>query len=315
VFTNCQHITLKLNGTTVGECDVAPYDAPAFTLNFVPGVLEVIGIKDGKSYTDSLHTAGKAVALRQDLILPCETDVDIGIIEVSAMDENGILCANDHRRIRLCMTAGDIIGVGNGNPTDGEYEQKPMEYRYFHLRSFETEYGIYTVPPKQENVYIYSPFHAEDRQTFQREEKQEKYDDDYRDIAKREEVSRTEPPKEYTFVNRCQLTQAYEYLEFERLYGKATVYIDGTEVGNNLAGTSANNRPFRFYCHIPAGYHEIKVVTALSAGTVGGMSGYVRFGKAVNQNLWEVNLFGGKARVFVKYNGTYALDTAYCKND
>ena len=315
VFTNCEHITLKLNGKTVGEQDVAPYDAPEFTLDFVPGVLEVTGVKDGKTYTDTLRTAGKAAAITQSLVLPCETDEDIGIVEISAVDENGILCADDHRRVALHMTAGDIVGVGNGNPTDAEYEQKPEEYRHFHIRSFETEYGIYTVPPKQENVYIYSPFHCEDRQTFYREAYLENYDDDYRDVAKRESVSRTEPAKTYTFVNRSDLTQDYTYLEFERLYGKATVYLDGVEVGNNLAGTSANNRPFRFYCQIPAGHHEVKVVTTISDGTVGGMSGYVRFGKQVNRNKWEVDLFGGKARIFVKYKDAYRLSTAFCEND
>jgi hypothetical protein len=40
----------------------------------------------------------------------------------------------------------------------------------------------------------------------------------------------------------------FEYVEFERLYGKATVYLNDVEIGNNLKGSSKNNRPYRFYC-------------------------------------------------------------------
>lgn len=317
VFTNCEHITLKLNGKVIADQDVEAYDAPEFTIDYEPGVLEVVGVKNGVTYTDTLKTSGKAVSVAQELILPCEKDGDIGIIEIRAVDKDGLICFDNNQRIALDMTLGDIVGVGNGDPNDGEYEQKPEESRYFDIRSFEADYGLYSVPPRQENIYTYSPFRTEDDQVRYREEYNPVHCDDYRDITTRRDIRYVHEPKEYTFVSRCVPTQSFAYLEFERLYGKATVYIDGVAVGNTTTGTfggNTNNRPYRFYADIQPGRHEIKVVTTLNDGTLGGMSGYCRLGKTVNKNKWEINLFNGKARLFVKYDGSYALKADFCED-
>ena len=311
VFTNCEHITLKLNGRVIGDCDVAKFDAPEFTLDFMPGILEAEGIRNGVKYTDSVATAGAPAIITQSLVLPCENPADIGIIEIAAVDENGNVCADCARKVDLAFTGGDILGVGNGNPMDDGYEQKPTEEEYFHIRSFEADFGHYPVPPKQENSYMYSPYKADHKLTSWVEPYGERWEDDQRRLMGGKGALKMHLPQEITFVHRCDLSEDFSYLEFERLYGKATVYLDGVEIGKNFTSTSTDNRPFRFYCDARAGSHEIKVVTKLTDGTLGGMSGYVRFGKEVNRNNWTVSMYGGKARVMVRYRGSYTLETKF----
>ena len=209
------------------------------------------------------------------------------------------------------MLGGDIVGVANGDPMDFAYEQKPEEYEYFYIRAFETEYGHYPIPPKQGNSYMYSPYRAEHKVVLTHEKTPDRFEDDYREVAGKIPARRVHAPRTFTFTNRCDLRTDFAYLEFERLHGSATVYLDGEKIGTNITSTSKDNRPFRFYKEISAGYHEIKVVSTLEDGTAGGMSGYVRFGKVVNKNNWSVDLYGGKARVFVKYKDSYALHTKF----
>ena len=311
VFTNCSHITLKLNGQVVGQQDVVRYDAPEFTLDFVPGILEAEGVRDGITFTDSVVTGGMPAGITQSLVLPCEKQADIGIIEVAAVDEKGNLCADCTRKVALHFTGGDILGVGNGDPNDAGYEQKPPEEEYFPMYAFESDFGHYPVPPKAGNGYMYAPEKAEHKLTVSFEPHNDRFEDDFRRVAGGRYDMVMQKPREITYTHCCELSEGYAYLEFERLHGKATVYLDGVELGKNFTSTSTDNRPFRFYCDVTAGPHEIKVVSTLPGGMLGGMSGYVRFGKEVNRNNWSVRLYGGKARVMVRYTGDYTLNTKW----
>ena len=64
-------------------------------------------------------------------------------------------------------------------------------------------------------------------------------------------------------------------------------------------GESRWNRPFRFYKKIKRGRHTVTVRTELSDGSIDAITGYARLGRTVTCP-WEIRLFYGKARVFVK---------------
>lgn len=315
VFTNCQHISLKLNGKLIGEMDVQRFDAPEFTLAFAPGILEAEGIRDGVKYYDCVKTADAPAKLTQSLILPCEKKEDIGIIEVQAVDSDGNLCADCGKKVDLSFAGGDIVGVGNGNPNDWDYEQKPAEYEYHYLLAFETDFGHYAIPPKEGNNYMYSPYLVDHKFSETYEPKKAGFEDDLRRLIGTVPAMRMHEKRELTFVNRCDLSRDFTYFEIERLYGSAKVYLDGVELGNTSVPdgrcASTENRPFRFYCDVKAGSHEVKIVTTLPGNQLGAVAGYVRFGTEVNKNNWTVNLYGGKARVMVKYTDNYILETKF----
>ena len=311
VFTNCEHIILKLNGLIIAEQDVQKYDAPEFSIGFAPGILEVFGIKKGIEYYDCVRTSGKPIEIRQQLILPCEKEGDIGIVELNAFDSAGVLCQDCEMQVSIELFDGDIVGVGNGNPNDCNYEQKPDEERFHYISAFETENGLYTIPQKQENIHIHMPYRSQKKKTIIHENASDFFEDDYRDVFYTFDDRHIYDSKNIVFVANCTLNEDYEYLEFERLHGEARVFLDGVEIGNNLLGFSKNNRPYRFYCNANKGNHEIKVDCTIFDGTSGGISGKVKFGKIINKNIWSLNLHGGKGRVFIKYHDTYSLKTYF----
>ena len=100
----------------------------------------------------------------------------------------------------------------------------------------------------------------------------------------------------------------FEYIEFERLGGKAEIFLNGEKLGDNFtyripgSASDNNNRPYRFYCNFREGYNEIKVVSTAAERVRDHISGYVKIGKRVEPKGQYVRLHYGKARVFAKAN-------------
>ena len=107
---------------------------------------------------------------------------------------------------------------------------------------------------------------------------------------------------EYTAVIRG--AERYEYVEFERLGGNVTVYLNGEKIGDNMSSpmtitSDKYNRPYRFYCNFKNGDNQLKVVSSRTETSAPAISGYVKVGRSV-ETPWTVKLHYGKARVFVK---------------
>ena len=100
----------------------------------------------------------------------------------------------------------------------------------------------------------------------------------------------------------------FEYIEFERLGGKAEIFVNGEKVGDNFtyrmprSSSDCFNRPHRFYCSFSEGCNEIKVISEVNETIRPHFSGYVKIGKRVEAKDQYVRLHFGKARVFVKAN-------------
>lgn len=310
-FTNCEHITLRLNGEIVAECDVEKFDAPQFKLTFIPGTLEAEGIKDGKTYRDVLRTAGEAVSAFCTPVLDCETEDDIGIIQVEGQDENGNLCPIASNMVSLSIQNGTIVGVGNGDAAWDGAEQIPDGEEVVHLRNFGVEYNgmeaTWAVPPKQPNSLNHTARWEQRHSVIWFEPKEERYEDDFRLVDNHNyKQGNYFEPKTYTYTTNFTLNKDFDYIEFQRLHGEVRVYLDGEEIGNNLRGEGTRGsvrpvRPYRFRCAPKKGEHQLKVVTTLTDNTMGAMSGYVKIGRAVPAK-WQVPLHFGLARVFVKGN-------------
>lgn len=297
-YTNCESIKLTLNGRVVAEQRVERFDAPVFELEFEPGVLEVEGIKDGKTYYDRLVTAGKTDTIKVTPILDSTDDGDISIYELEGFDRDGNPCLTAYDELELDVEGCRIVGVGNGDPSNLDYEQKLPEERSFLITALACEDGVYTIPDKAGNVkskrydWLLSP------------QKDDGFEDDYRIVAMYA-YNRT-PAKNYEYTAIIKGAEKYEYIEFERLGGNVTVYLNGEKIGHNYASpmtikSDKYNRPYRFYCSFKEGDNELKIVASRNETDFEAVSGYVKVGRYID-TPWRVKLHYGRARVFVKRN-------------
>jgi beta-galactosidase len=127
VATNAPRVRILLNGATVGEQDVAPFDMATFQVPYAPGKLEAVALKDGKEIgRDSVETSGAPARL---VLAPDRTAIagdgaDAVPVTVSAVDAQGRPVATTNLHVRFeTAGAGAIIGVGNGDPNSHEADK------------------------------------------------------------------------------------------------------------------------------------------------------------------------------------------------
>ena len=296
VFTNCQEITLYLNGKKIESKTVEQFDAPLFEIPYEAGVLSVEGIRNGKIYRDELRTAGATATVKCATVLPGKDESDTIIYQLEAYDKNGIFNPIATDNIEIKIKGGEFIGVGNGDPACLDYEQKPVDDEFIRIRTFAFENGMYSVPMKTPN----STWSRKD--WLERDETHEGLEDDFRLVAMFK--NRLPEPITYNFETTVRDVEKFEYIEFERLDGKATVYLNGKEIGNNIlthGRMPVNNvRPYRFYCKFRKGDNKIKIVSIQKESSYIPISGCVKIGRRVTDTPWTVKLHYGLARVFVK---------------
>ncbi|MBO5223793.1 MAG: DUF4982 domain-containing protein [Clostridia bacterium] len=295
VMTNCEHITLKLNGKIIEERKVEKFDEPIFELDYKKGVLEVVGTKNGNTYTDKLETSGKTNKIRTDLVLSAKTEDDIAIYELTGWDNNGRFCPLADETVEVTVRNGEIVGVGNGDPASYEIEQKMAREEAVYITSITGDGGEIPVPPKYSNVRKFR------KTAIIREDEMQGYTDGVRLIV------RTVNPSikaVETYYFKVSDVHNFEYVEFERLGGKARVYLNGKEIGNNLRSCvyadSSQSRPYRFYAKLRKGENEVKVVSERNEQSPPAVSGYIKIGRTVKDNTYQVRLHYGRARVFVR---------------
>jgi len=295
VFTNCEEITLYINGRAVESRQVARFDAPLFAVEYEPGEITVEGRRNGQTYRDTLRTAGAATEFRCLPELVGTLAEDVGIYRIEAYDAAGNFCPTATEQLALAVENGYIVGVGNGDPTCTDPEQLPLREEAIFLDTFAYDRGIYRVPEKMPNTL------RQRRDFIENEPKKPGYEDDFRTVANY--CDDRLPAEDLTFTVRFQNHGDYRYVEFERLGGAAKVYLNGELIGDNLRGrgrvSCCNIRPYRFYCRIPEGENELKVEMNWKESTGLPISGYVKVGKHTRP-AYRVRLHYGKACVFVR---------------
>jgi len=142
-YSNCDSVELFLNGKSFGvKSAIFPqqgvsvawnaYERPyvpattsdlhlSWDVPYEPGILKVIGKKDGKIVSEEVRTTSKPVAIRlsvdQDKI---DADAhDIANVKVEIIDENGLIVPDAGNLIEFKVEGeGVLIGTDNGNPQD-----------------------------------------------------------------------------------------------------------------------------------------------------------------------------------------------------
>lgn len=293
VFTNCETVTLSCNGRVVETRQIERFDAPLFTLPYVPGTVTVEGVRKGVTFRDELHTAGKTAGLRITPILPAERRDEIAIYQLEAFDAEGRFCPTAAEWVQIRINGGRIVGVGNGDPADLDDEQPSMREDAIFLRTFNTERGMYTVPQKAPNLLRLR------HDWIEREETPAGFADDFRLVARYQDD--LAPAETMTLTTTFTGAENYQYVEFERLGGAAEVWLNGERLGDNRRNgriSLAEARPYRFRCRFREGENVLKVVTERKESSQLPISGYVKIGRLTPQDA-TVRLHGGLARVFV----------------
>lgn len=136
VYTRYEAVRLVQNGRIIGEQNVSPQTklTATFTINYQPGTLKAIGLKNGKA-VDSvvLQTAGKPAQVRLTVdrksIHPNRND--LAYVTAEILDEQGRLVPDALVPLRFSIIGnGEIIATGNANPSDMESFQKPEHKTY-----------------------------------------------------------------------------------------------------------------------------------------------------------------------------------------
>ncbi len=126
VMSNAERVVLKLNGRTIGEAAVDRIMGNAFTVDYVPGRIEVLAMRGGRVVARAAHeTTEAAVALR---LTPARSvmagdDEDTQPVTIDAVDAAGRHVPTANLATRFTVDGAAIIGIGNGDPNSHESEK------------------------------------------------------------------------------------------------------------------------------------------------------------------------------------------------
>jgi beta-galactosidase len=132
VYTSCDSVVLALNKKKVKS--IVMIDSMKFKSQvevvFEPGDLSATGYINGKKICiRQLKTTGKVAGIR---LIPDRTEIlanrnDLAYITIEAIDESGLIVPDAEIVIDFeIQGAGELAGVGNGNPIDIKSFQQPL---------------------------------------------------------------------------------------------------------------------------------------------------------------------------------------------
>jgi beta-galactosidase len=127
VYSNLDKVELFHNGKSLGTKEVPKDSHVAWVVKYVPGSIEARGYKDGKQVmTAKRETTGRATKLvmkadRQEIAADGE---DVAMFDVEVQDAQGRVVPDASNEVAFRVTgSGNLIGVGNGDPTSHESDK------------------------------------------------------------------------------------------------------------------------------------------------------------------------------------------------
>ncbi len=129
VHSNLDAVELFVNGKSQGSKKVPHLGHVEWKVRYAPGAIEARGTKGGKVVlTEKRETTGPEVAIR---ITADRTEInadgeDVAVLKVEALDKEGRPVPTAQNAIAFNVTgAGELIGVGNGDPNCQESDKEP----------------------------------------------------------------------------------------------------------------------------------------------------------------------------------------------
>ncbi|HEY9165729.1 MAG TPA: beta-galactosidase GalA [Candidatus Kryptonia bacterium] len=125
-YSNCDSVELFLNGASLGRKIMPPGLHLDWSVLYSPGTLEAFAWRNGRTLTTKLETTGAPVAIR---LTPDRSSIradgeDVSVVTVTLVDSLGREVPDADNLVHFESTgAGQIIGVGNGNPSSHEADK------------------------------------------------------------------------------------------------------------------------------------------------------------------------------------------------
>lgn len=125
-MTNAERVELRLNGRLVSEQAVDRYTMPSWEVPYAPGRLEALAKRDGKVIARQVvETTGEPMRVQ---LLPDRRSLagdgrDALPVTVQVLDARGRAVPTANLPIDFTIDNGRIIGLGNGDPNSHEPEQ------------------------------------------------------------------------------------------------------------------------------------------------------------------------------------------------
>lgn len=123
-FNNCDAVELFLNGESQGRKERAPYSGLAWDVAWEPGSLEATCHRNGEVVAETRReTTGEpaGIVLTPDRSTINADGEDISLVKVSIVDAEGRNVPTAGNEVQFRMDGpGEIIGVGNGDPSSHE---------------------------------------------------------------------------------------------------------------------------------------------------------------------------------------------------
>ena len=126
VYSNCEEVELFLNNQSLGTKVINRAERlhAEWDVKFQPGELKVVGRNGGQPVcTNIVRTAGEPARLElsADRSEIAADGNDLSFVEVRLADEDGVLCPNSDRMVRVEIEGeGTLLGVGNGSAVNHE---------------------------------------------------------------------------------------------------------------------------------------------------------------------------------------------------
>ncbi len=103
-------------------------------MTFAPGKISVIVRRGDEEATDEVVTAGEKARIELSDVTPDCKNPKIRIINVSMVDEKGIVIPDCDDHIYVDMLGTTVLGIANGNP-NGTQPNIAYDIKLFHGRA------------------------------------------------------------------------------------------------------------------------------------------------------------------------------------
>jgi beta-galactosidase len=123
VHSNCEEVELFLNGVSLGKQTTTPFRHLEWKVKYAPGKLVAKGVRSGKQIEDIRETTGKPSAIR---LVPDRSELvadnaDLAVVKAEIIDDRGRVVPVADNKISFTIAGpGELIGVGNGDPSSHE---------------------------------------------------------------------------------------------------------------------------------------------------------------------------------------------------
>ena len=126
-FNNCDAVELFLNGESQGQKEREPYSGLSWDVAWKPGALEAKCIRNGEVVAETRREttgAPAAIALGLDRSTIHADGEDVSLVKVSIVDAEGRTVPTAANDVQFRLEGpGEIIGVGNGDPSSHEADK------------------------------------------------------------------------------------------------------------------------------------------------------------------------------------------------